>query len=208
MKLTWLGHACFKVESKGEVLIIDPYEDGSVPGLGPVRERASRVLCSHEHGDHAGRKAVELVPAAGEALTVEVLDTFHDDAGGTLRGPNKIFIISDGQYRVAHLGDIGCELTREQKEKLRGLDAVMVPVGGFFTIDGSQAAELVKAIAPRIAIPMHFRDDENGIGFGVIGTVQKFAESMGGAVAQSGSEADLADAFDGQVLILTPQNKL
>ncbi|MCD8370464.1 MAG: MBL fold metallo-hydrolase [Clostridiales bacterium] len=38
MKITWLGHACFKIEKAGFVLIIDPYQDGSVPGLLPIRD--------------------------------------------------------------------------------------------------------------------------------------------------------------------------
>ena len=47
MKITWLGHSCFKVETKGYVIVLDPYEDGSVPGCLPVREEADEVLCSH-----------------------------------------------------------------------------------------------------------------------------------------------------------------
>ena len=41
MKLTWLGHSCFKMESNGYTIILDPYEDGYVPGLAPVRETAA-----------------------------------------------------------------------------------------------------------------------------------------------------------------------
>ena len=36
MKITWLGHSCFKVESDGYSAVLDPYADGSVPGLGDV----------------------------------------------------------------------------------------------------------------------------------------------------------------------------
>ena len=52
MKLTWLGHSCFKMESNGYTVILDPYEDDYVPGLAPVRETADAVFCSHEHKDH------------------------------------------------------------------------------------------------------------------------------------------------------------
>ena len=40
---------------------------------------------------------------------------------------------------MAHLGDLGCELEPEQLEALKGLDALMIPVGGFYTIDAKQA---------------------------------------------------------------------
>ena len=42
MKVIWIGHACFKIESKGASILFDPYEDGSVPGLDPVREELIR----------------------------------------------------------------------------------------------------------------------------------------------------------------------
>ncbi len=38
IKITWLGHSCFKIESKGYQIILDPYQDGSVPGYRPIAE--------------------------------------------------------------------------------------------------------------------------------------------------------------------------
>lgn len=60
-------------------------------------------------------------------FTIEVLNTWHDDQKGALRGEDTIHILDDGQCRVAHLGDLGCELTAEQKDRLRGLTAVLKP---------------------------------------------------------------------------------
>lgn len=60
MKLTWLGHSCFIIESQGYRIVLDPYQDGSVPGLAPVRVEADQVLCSHGHGDHCGTECVTL----------------------------------------------------------------------------------------------------------------------------------------------------
>ena len=37
MKLIWHGHACFSIVSENGILVIDPYQDGSVPGLAPLR---------------------------------------------------------------------------------------------------------------------------------------------------------------------------
>ena len=47
MKITWIGHSCFRIEEDGYSIIIDPYEDGSVPGLAEVRETADAVICTH-----------------------------------------------------------------------------------------------------------------------------------------------------------------
>ena len=143
MKLTWLGHSCFKMESNGYTIILDPYEDGYVPGLAPVRETADAVFCSHEHSDHNGRETVTLKQdGVLSPFTITEIHTWHDDARGTKRGSNCIRIFDDGTYRVAHLGDLGCELEPEQIEALKGLDAVMIPVGGSIPLTQSRPKPL------------------------------------------------------------------
>ena len=178
MTITWIGHSCFKIESNGFTLILDPYEDGYVPGLKPLRETADMVLCSHDHGDHNAKDLVEIKEGKNCPFTITTIDTFHDEVQGAKRGPDKIHIIDDGNVRIAHLGDLGCELEDEQIQQLKDLDVCMIPVGGYYTIDGKQAAELVHLIQPKIVIPMHYRNDKAGFGFDVISTVEDFAECM------------------------------
>lgn len=177
MKITWLGHSCFKVETKGYTIILDPYEDGSVPGCAPVRETADEVLCSHEHFDHNFREGVRLREHGESPVKVEVLSAYHDDRKGELRGSSKIHILDDGQVRIAHMGDLGCRLEAEQIERLGKLDGVLVPVGGYYTIDAVQARELVKQLNPRVTIPMHYRGE--GFGFDVLGTVEDYMKLCG-----------------------------
>ncbi len=55
MRIKWLGHSCFQVTAEGYTVVFDPYEDGKVPGCGPMRAAADAVYCSHEHGDHNAR---------------------------------------------------------------------------------------------------------------------------------------------------------
>ncbi len=59
MKLTWIGHSCFKIENDQCSVVLDPYSPGSVPGLLPAAAQADLVICSHEHGDHNGREQIE-----------------------------------------------------------------------------------------------------------------------------------------------------
>ena len=119
MKITWIGHSCFKIEEGGYSIVIDPYDDNYVPGLRPVRESANEVLCSHEHGDHNARKRVKPVVGAASPFTVTKIETYHDPQRGALRGPNTIHILSAGGKRIAHFGDLGCALTPEQLDALR-----------------------------------------------------------------------------------------
>ncbi|MCC8103678.1 MAG: MBL fold metallo-hydrolase, partial [Clostridiales bacterium] len=166
---------------------------------------------------------VELIERPGLPFYVEVIETYHDEVCGKKRGPNKIFIIDDGENRVAHFGDLGCELTPEQMEKLQNLDVAMVPVGGYFTIDARQAADLVCSLKPGIVIPMHYRSVKYSFGYDVIGTVDEFTEIMESrAMIRSAnhghimdnvktlpiSEIDIAsmNASEPQVTVLQPRN--
>lgn len=175
MKLTWLGHSCFRLESGGHSIVIDPYDD--VPGYPPLRAEAGLALKSHDHGDHGYLEAVTMIEEPGESpFQVRTIDCWHDDQQGALRGPNKITIFEADGVRVAHFGDIGEELRDDLLEALKGLDAALIPVGGFFTIDGKQAAELMKAIDPVVTIPMHYRWGNHG--YDVISEVTVFTDEV------------------------------
>ena len=206
MKITWIGHSCFKIEEGGYRIILDPYEDNSVPGLGPVRETAEAVLCSHEHGDHNARERVALVTGVESPFTVTRIETYHDPLKGVLRGRNTIHILATADKRIAHFGDLGCSLTSEQLAQLKDLDIAIIPVGGHYTIDAAQAAALVRKINPVHVIPMHYRGEGDAFGFGVIGTVKQFTDQMDSVTFIGGSTLDLDTLPAEQVLVLNPQN--
>ena len=79
MKITWLGHACFKIESMDYAVVIDPYEDNYVPGLGSIRETANEVLVSHGHRDHNFTDAVEVTVKRPSPIVITEIEAFHDD---------------------------------------------------------------------------------------------------------------------------------
>lgn len=200
MKITWLGHSCFKVETKGYTIILDPYEDGSVPGCVSVRETADEVLCSHEHFDHNFRGGVTRKEHGASPVKVEIISTYHDDKKGELRGSNRIHILDDGQVRVAHMGDLGCELEADKIEKLKGLDVALVPVGGYYTIDAVQAKKLTDRISPRIVIPMHYRGD--GFGFDVLGTVEEYTKLCDNVKVYNGNVIEINKDTENQTAVL------
>ncbi len=171
MRILWNGHSCFTVETDAGSAVFDPYIDGMVPGLAPLSLTADAVFCSHGHDDH---NAVDKVALTGRtpAFTVEEIPSFHDDMRGLKRGKNTIRILSAEGLRVAHLGDLGHMLKGPALEKLRGVDALLIPVGGFFTIDAPTAKKVVDAVSPRVVIPMHYR--LGGMGFDVISELSAF----------------------------------
>lgn len=207
MKITWIGHACFKLEHEGSSVVIDPYSDGSVPGLLPVKETADMVLCSHGHGDHNAAGNVQITGKAADMIKVTAIDSFHDDKEGSLRGKNKIFVLEWGGYKIVHFGDIGCQLTGEQAEQVSGADLAMIPVGGYYTVDAAEAAQILKEVSPKLVIPMHFSGDSYG--YDEISTVDPFAALKAEAVRSSGSEILLEEWLpgrEGSTVILTPKN--
>ena len=206
MKITWIGHASFKIEQDGYTIITDPYADGSVPGLKPLRDKANLVLCSHEHGDHNARSLVQIEPAGDCPIRITKIETWHDDVKGAKRGPNTIHILEAGGVKAAHLGDLGCGLEPEQIKQLKGLTVCMIPVGGHYTIDGEQAAALIRELNPRTVIPMHYRDDEAGFGFNVISTVEPFASRMASVCRTEESSISTDELPDAQAVILKPRD--
>ena len=175
MKLTWLGHSCFLVETAAGSALLDPYAPGSVPGLKLPPVTADLVLCSHGHRDHGYRDGVRL-SGREPAFSVSALDTWHDDRGGTLRGPNTVHILEAEGLRLAHLGDLGHMLSPEQIAALGRVDILLIPVGGHYTIGPDTAAELAKAVGAGITVPMHYRGE--GFGYDVIGPVEPFLAGM------------------------------
>ena len=175
MKLTWLGHACFMIEHEGYCVVADPYL--RVEGYPHMRATANAVTCSHQHLDHNGTVRVELVENDAAPISVRSVEVFHDEKEGALRGRNLIHIYSAGGMNVAHLGDLGHVLTEEQVAAIGAVDAVMIPVGGFYTIDAEDAKAICDALKPRIVIPMHYRHD--GHGLAVVAGVEPFLALWG-----------------------------
>ena len=167
MKLRYYGHSCFTLRfSDNTLLLTDPY-DASV-AYAPCAQPPMAALVSHDHFDHncveslAG--AFDVVKAAGEYhfgnVSVQAVESFHDDKKGALRGKNLITRIEGDGLRIAHLGDLGhLPETNAQRDALTDLDVMLIPIGGVFTIDTPQAEELIRVCKPKIAIAMHYRTE-------------------------------------------------
>lgn len=199
MKLIWNGHSCFSIETAGETIVFDPYVDDCVPGLGPLRLTADAVYCSHGHRDH---NATELVTLSGKGcdIQIEALPVFHDRLLGLRRGRNTIHILSSENLRVAHLGDLGHMPTGNTLAALHGLDALLIPVGGHFTIDAATAKKLVDKVSPRVVIPMHYR--LGGMGYDVIHELSEFTKLCDNVVYYDTNTLELTADTPAQTAVL------
>lgn len=162
MKLTWLGHACFALEQDGYRIVIDPYT--GVPGYPELAAEAHAVYCSHGHYDHNAKERVTVLDGTAESpFHVRAIKTFHDGQEGALRGTSWVHVLTAGGVAVAHLGDLGHQLTVEKLAAIGPVDAVLVPVGGVYTVDAAGAKQVCDAIGAKCVVPMHYRHAPYGL---------------------------------------------
>ena len=167
MVIRQIHHAEFLIETEGGFRIVtDPYDSSC--GYPVETVEADAVLVSHGHHDHnavenvSGHPAViseEGVFSPDPMIRVTSISGYHDDEQGRKRGTTLLFLIEAEGLRIVHLGDLGCMLDEEKIRKLFRPDVLMIPVGGFFTIDGKQAAETAKKLEARTVLPMHYKTD-------------------------------------------------
>lgn len=162
------GHSEFYLETEnGFRILTDPF-DAHV-GYPMKESPCDAVTVSHGHGDHNyTEKAVGNIVIADKAgftrlasdIVVQGIPSFHDECEGQKRGSNLIFIIEADGLRIAHLGDLGA-WDEALAEKIGYVDILLLPVGGFYTIDAASAAALYQRLKPRIVIPMHYKTEVN-----------------------------------------------
>lgn len=213
MQISYLGHSCFKIQNNETTLIVDPYNDNI--GLKMPKISADIVLSTHHHPDHNNFEAIRGNPfkinSPGEYeikdFFIYAIASFHDNEQGKKRGNNLIFLIEVEGIRVAHFGDFGqAAINEEQLKKLEGIDILLIPVGGVYTIDAKSAAAIVAELEPRIVIPMHYQ--VKGLKY-QLDSLDKFKRELGSKIETVDKlkvkRKDLPEE-ETKVIILTTQN--
>jgi len=174
MKIKWYGHAAFMFTSdQGVKIITDPYESGGYGGqlsYGQIKDQADIVSISHDHADHNDIKNLpgspEIVKSSGsqtaKGISIKGIPTYHDSSRGSERGVNTVFTFSIDGMKICHLGDLGHILDKKDLSEIGPVDILLIPVGGYFTIDSKEATRVAEQIKPRVLIPMHFKTDKCG----------------------------------------------
>lgn len=165
MLIRHIGHAEFLIETEnGFRIITDPFGEGC--GYPVQIIKADLALVSHDHHDHNAVDTLEdlqmIIKQEGvytpaKDMKVTALKSFHDEEYGAKRGETLLFMIEAENLRIVHLGDLGCMPEEEHIRKLMHPDVLMIPVGGFYTIDAEKANEIVKRLKPVVTLPMHYR---------------------------------------------------
>lgn len=179
IKVSWYGQSFFIVESsKGFRVAFDPH---LIEQFGrPMGLRADVVLMSHNHNDHTMVEALDnhkdrnlrqIRGLKGMGLRADwdqidetigdvhigSVGLYHDDMKGMMAGKVTAFLVEMDGWRICHLSDVGHLLTPAQLKQIGEVDVLMIPVGGVYTINGSEAKKVVEQIKPREYIfPMHY----------------------------------------------------
>ena len=213
MKIKYLGHSAFVITSDAGIKIItDPYEPSPTLTYGEITESADIVTVSHGHTDHCNVAAVrgnpEVVRRTGRSTAKGIefngIASYHDDAGGTMRGGNIIFCFKLDGIRVCHLGDLGHLLDDRQLKEIGSVDILLIPVGGYFTIDAKAATQVCNQLKPKVIIPMHYKT-EKGIP-NIVG-VDKFLSGKANVTRLDTSQVEFKRGelpATGQIIVLKP----
>jgi L-ascorbate metabolism protein UlaG (beta-lactamase superfamily) len=218
MRVDWYGQAAFHLSGRDATVFIDPI--GETSGLAargitfdypkPDGVTADLVLITHEHADHNGVETIggdhavlrstagRLESPVGEVVAIA---SEHDEAAGTERGPNTIFVFSLDDVRIAHFGDFGQTALRDEQAAAIGqVDLVFLPVGAGPTIGPEQASAIVERLSPSWVVPMHYRTHR--ISF--LDTADAFLERMPHVqrLEETGFDTDALD--DERPLVVVP----
>jgi L-ascorbate metabolism protein UlaG (beta-lactamase superfamily) len=175
LTIRWHGQSFFEIiASDGTRVAIDPH---NIEQFGRQMVKADLAICSHLHNDHTRidvlekndkRKTlygVRLEKGKPEwtnfdekikGVHVRSVGTYHDNMQGLKRGLNSVTIIEMDGFKIVHLGDLGHKLSKKQLEDIGEVDILMIPVGGVYTLNGSEAKDVVEQLKPKYFIlPMH-----------------------------------------------------
>ena len=186
MKLEWLGHASWKLAAGGMTIYIDPYEgeydekadiilvshshtDHCEPSkVNAVKGDDTIIIAPSDCAEKIGSPVKSLRPGEESVygdVTIKAVEAYNvkrfrsPGAPFHPKGLGVGYLISSGGKTIYHVGD--SDYIPEMNE-LSGIDVLLIPSGGTYTMDNDDAAEAAVAIGPSVTIPMHAWDTDSG----------------------------------------------
>ncbi|MFW9889967.1 MAG: metal-dependent hydrolase [Candidatus Thorarchaeota archaeon] len=185
MRVTYLGHASFKIECGEIVAIIDPWLNGPTSPLKVEDvEKADIVMVTHDHGDHGYAEAVEICKKTGAYFVAinelglqaqnDGVENVHTlNIGGSVEigdirvtlvhafhssgiGAPTGFVVKFPCGTVYHPGDTGVFSDMQLFSEMYDVGLLLSPVGSYFVCGPKEAAWATKLVKPKTVIPMHY----------------------------------------------------
>ncbi len=171
--IQYFGHNFFLITtSKGTRIVTDPLGPGWYPN---PHVTADVVTVGKEMYNH---NAVDIV--LGKPLILRGLKNYgadwnrvsttfkdtliynvpiHQNAESVEGIKGSAFVFDLGTLCIAHLGDLSQKLNEQQIKAFGKVDVALTPIGGYRTMAPDLAREVLAQLKPKIAIPMHHRDN-------------------------------------------------
>lgn len=187
--MTFLGHACVRLQRDGQVLVIDPGTFSDPAAL----DGATAVLVTHEHADHVAPAPLVAALASSPGLAVWGPAAVTELLTGAGADPERLHTLTPGDtaevvgFRVDALGGEHA-LVHPDIPRIHNLaylvDGTLLHPGDSFTrppegthvevlllpaaapwLKISEPADYVRLVAPSVAVPIHTGIyNENGFG--------------------------------------------
>ncbi len=184
MELQYHGANCLRITTKKSVILVDPHSD--IAEIKPDLKKATIALATQP----------SYVPTDGELFVVDGPGEYEFEdcsVAGIAAQPHTastgdksatVYRVSNPEVSILIVGNIDAKLSEEQLESIGMVDIVVVPVGGNgYTLDAVGAATAVRAIEPKMVIPVHSSDD--GLKYEVPqGATELFVKELGAPVAE------------------------
>jgi L-ascorbate metabolism protein UlaG (beta-lactamase superfamily) len=170
--LQYFGHNFFQITTRqGTRIVMDPMAPGRypTPSLTPHVVTVGREHPNHNYVElaqgspiilrgllQAGKDWNRIHTRVHEVL-ISSIPIYQNGVAGALKG--AAFVFDLGPLCIVHLGDLSHRLTPEQLQQIGRVDVALVPIDGTYTMDPETAREVLQQLSPKLAIPMHYRDN-------------------------------------------------
>ncbi len=168
VRINYIGHATFLLESPQAVRIATDYNDYVRPSVVP-----DIVTMNHAHSSHytdrpdpnikyvlrgwaEDQKPARIDLQFKDVRVRNVPTNIRTWGGDTEMHGNSIFVFEIANLCIAHLGHLHHTLTQQQLNEIGRIDVVMVPVDGNYTLDLDGMVEVLHALKAPLMIPMHY----------------------------------------------------
>jgi len=170
--IQYFGHNFFQITtSQGTAIVMDPLVPGRypTPNLTPHVVTVGREHPNHNYVQLARGNPLILrglaqfgaewnrVSTHVREVAISNVPIYQNGVAGALKG--AAFVFDLGTLCIIHLGDLSHTLTPEQLQQIGRVDVALIPIDGTYTMGPETAREVLQQLTPKIAIPMHYRDN-------------------------------------------------
>lgn len=169
VRLTFVGHATFIIETPGGVRAATDYNDYVRPPGTPDIATMNKAHSTHYSNrpdpaikqllrgwDPSGAGPAKHDITLGDMRVRNVPTNIRSYSGSTDFDGNSMFVFEIGDLCIAHLGHLHHPLEPGHLRALGRVDVVLFPVDGSYTLDQEGMIEVLKSLQAKLMIPMHF----------------------------------------------------